>query len=160
MISRLIYRVLIRLHPRNFRDQHGEEMLCIFDESPAQETRRLLADAFGSLARQWLFHSGWWKLLAGAAVSSLLVFACGYSISQSFNWSLIWGEQRHADLLAYYGESPDSTFNEWEFELQAQQAVRMLAGYRRADERRRRAGRRPQTQSPATPAPPHPADRD
>jgi hypothetical protein len=153
-MNRLIYRILIGLHPSVYREQHGDEILCIFEESAAKEAWNLFADALVSLVRQWFFHSGWWKLFAGAAFSSLLVFACGYSISQSFNWSLILATQRQADVLAYYGGSPDSTFNEWEFELEAQQAVRMLTGYRRADERRRR----PQTPRPATPAPPRPAD--
>lgn len=112
-------------------------MLCIFDECDSGETRRLIADALGSVFRQWLFHSGWWKLVVGAAVSSLLVFACGYSISQSFNWSLIWGAQRRADLLPLYGP-PDPSFNELEFEGEARQAIRMLAQYRREDEARRR----------------------
>lgn len=135
-MSRLIYRILIRLHPSNFRGQHGDEMLCIFDECAPEETHRLIADALRSAVRQWLFHSGWWKLAAGAAVSSLLVLACGYSISQSFNWSLVWGAQSHADLLPLYAP-PDPSFNESEFEGEARRAVRMLAEYRHEDEARR-----------------------
>jgi hypothetical protein len=135
-MSRLIYRFLIALHPRNFRENHGDEMLCIFDERPPYETLAFLADALVSLLRQWTFHSGWWKLLAGAAVSSLLVFACGYSISQSFHWSEVLGAQRQADLLALYGEPPDPAFNEFEFEREAQEAVRMLTRYgQSADDR-------------------------
>jgi hypothetical protein len=136
VIIRLAYEVLIALHPPSFREEHGDEMLCIFDECAPEDNRRLIADALRSAVRQWLFHSGWWKPVAGAAVSSLLVLACGYSISQSFNWSLIWGAQQRADSLPLY-RPPDAFFNDLEFEGEARQAVRMLALYRREGEGRR-----------------------
>ncbi|MGA9885748.1 MAG: hypothetical protein WBQ34_18680 [Candidatus Acidiferrales bacterium] len=161
MTSRFIYRILICLHPSNFREQHGDEMLCIFDESAPLDTSRLLADASLSLARQWFFHSAWWKFAAGAAVSSLLVLACGYSASQSFRWSLLWGAQRQADLLPLYGP-PDPSFNEFEFEREAQQAVRMLAFYRREARNGRdyRAGRGPNAPNRYAPALPDSENRD
>lgn len=147
MIPRLIYRILIRLHPRNFRELHGDELLCIFDESAPDELGCLLVDGMLSFARQWVIHSSWWKFLAGAAVSTVLVLACGYSISQSFNWSLVWGAQRHADLLVLY-PSPDPSFNAAEFESEAQQAVRMLAQYRRGTENDRHDGARRRPDAP------------
>jgi len=55
---RAIYVILLRLHPRFFRQQFAEEMLWIFDESA--NTRRefsLFADALRSLATQWMFRS-------------------------------------------------------------------------------------------------------
>jgi hypothetical protein len=140
VIGRSAYRLLVALHPSYFRDQHGDEMLCIFDECAPEETQRLIADALRSTVRQWLFHSGWWKLVAGAAVSSLLVLACGYSTSQSFNWSLIWGAQQRADLRPLYGP-PDPSFNELEFETEARQAIRMLAQYSHEEDAARRSDR-------------------
>lgn len=161
MTSRLIYRILIRLHPSNFREQHGDEMLCIFDESSPAEIRRLLADASLSIARQWVFHSAWWKFAAGAAISSLLVLACGYSTSRSFRWNLLWRAERHADLLPLYGP-PDPSFNEFEFEREAQQAARMLAGYRRSAQnvRDHRAGGGPNAPNRYVPALPDSENRD
>ncbi len=124
------------MHPSNFREQHGDEMLCIFDESPPVEIRRLLADASLSFARQWVFHSACWKYAAGAAISCLLVLACGYSTSQAFRWNSLWRAPRHADLLGLY-PAPDPGFNEFEFEREAQQAVEMLASYIREEGNRR-----------------------
>jgi hypothetical protein len=135
-MNRMIYRMLLRLHPSNFREQHGDEMLCIFDESAPEEMWRLIADALQSAMRQWLFHSGWWKFVAGAAISGMLVFACGYSISNAFNWSRLWDIQHHGDLLALSNPPPDPFFNELEFEREAQEAVRMLAEYRHQHEAR------------------------
>jgi hypothetical protein len=45
-----IYRALIKLHPADFRERFGGEMLSIFERSAARP--RLIADAFLSLARQ------------------------------------------------------------------------------------------------------------
>jgi CubicO group peptidase (beta-lactamase class C family) len=50
---------MVRLHPRAFREQFGEEMMWIFEE--AAETHgafRLLGDGLLSLARQWVFRPG------------------------------------------------------------------------------------------------------
>jgi hypothetical protein len=147
-MSRIIYRFLIACHPPSFRENHGDEMLCIFSERTPREIRPLLADALFSLLRQWTLHSGAWKFLAGGAVSALLVLGCGYPISRSFNWSLIWGSQRHADRLALPGEPPDPAFNEYEFELQARQAVQLLDRYGRSGEDSRPTHRRPNAPSP------------
>jgi len=150
-MDRFIYRFLIACHPPTFRENHGDEMLCIFGERAPRETRPLLADAVFSLLRQWTLHSGAWKFLAGGAVSALLVFGCGYPISRSFNWSLIWGAQRHSAVLALYSEPPDPAFNEYEFELQARQAVGMLTRYRQLDEGLRGVHGSPNASRPDTP---------
>jgi hypothetical protein len=55
MVSRL-YSLLLRLHPRAFRERFSEEMLSIFDESPRKHP--LLLDACASLLRQWVLRSG------------------------------------------------------------------------------------------------------
>jgi D-alanyl-D-alanine carboxypeptidase len=57
-VYRLAYRCMVKLHPRVFRKQFGEEMIWIFEE--AAETHgmlRLLGDGILSLARQWAFGS-------------------------------------------------------------------------------------------------------
>jgi hypothetical protein len=159
-MSRFIYRFLVACHPPGFRDNHGDEMLCIFGERSPRETRALLADALFSLLRQWTFHSGAWKFLAGGAVSLLLVLGCGYSIARSFNWSQIWGAKRHADLLAVYGEPPDPAFNEYEFEREAWQAVQMLARDRQSNEDRRDEHRRANGPRPNVPSGPNSEHRE
>lgn len=55
---RALYRCLLHLHPRRFRQRFAGEMLWIFDQ--AAESRGavpLLADAGLSLCRQWIFRS-------------------------------------------------------------------------------------------------------
>jgi CubicO group peptidase (beta-lactamase class C family) len=54
---RVACRCVVRLHPRIFREQFGEEMMWIFEE--ATETHgalRLLGDGVISLMRQWIFR--------------------------------------------------------------------------------------------------------
>ena len=61
MRRRSVYRCLIRLHPRRFREQFEEEMLSVFDEA-VRERRAvsLLADACVSLVRQWALRPRNW----------------------------------------------------------------------------------------------------
>lgn len=50
---RQLYILLIRLHPRAFRERFGDEMLSIFDQSASQGSRAwLFADALSSTLRQ------------------------------------------------------------------------------------------------------------
>lgn len=73
---RPLYRCLVRLHPRMFRDRFGGEMLWIFEEAAAcGGAAALFADGLRSLFRQWLLRSDAWKMAAGGAVS--FVFICG-----------------------------------------------------------------------------------
>jgi hypothetical protein len=55
-MTRRLYRLLLRLHPRRFRERYADEMLWIFDESGGGG--RLLGDAAASLVRQWAFRDG------------------------------------------------------------------------------------------------------
>jgi hypothetical protein len=65
---RLLYRLLLCLHPPAFRRAFGGEMLWIFDETAGAAARALLfSDALLSLARQWMLRSGAWKLLVAGA---------------------------------------------------------------------------------------------
>lgn len=75
---RLIYRLILCLHPPAFRREFAEEMLWIFDETAGGWPRTLLfSDALISLARQWLLRSGAWKLLAAGAGGLLQITAGG-----------------------------------------------------------------------------------
>src|SRR5260221_9944561 len=54
---RMACRCVVKLHPRVFREQFGEEMIWIFEE--ATDTHgafRLLGDGLLSLTRQWVFR--------------------------------------------------------------------------------------------------------
>lgn len=54
---RWLYIVLLRLHPRRFRQRFGDEMLWIFDESTGYRgVAALFADGVRSLFRQWMLR--------------------------------------------------------------------------------------------------------
>ncbi len=56
-MTRLIYACLIRMHPRQFREKYGREMLWIYGEvTGGRGAASLLADAVVSLVRQWGFR--------------------------------------------------------------------------------------------------------
>jgi hypothetical protein len=79
MMTRLLYRCLLRLHPPAFRLQFEEEMLWIFDEVlDACGAASLFFDASVSLVRQWLLRSGLWMwVVAGIAGIIPLIIAFG-----------------------------------------------------------------------------------
>jgi len=57
-VIRFFYLCLLRLHPRNFRQQFAEEMLWIFCQTKRpREIALLFSDAFLSLLRQWILRS-------------------------------------------------------------------------------------------------------
>jgi hypothetical protein len=63
-VIRVLYALLIRLHPLAFHERFGPEMLWIFEEAGnALGGGPLLGDATVSLLRQWLIRStsgnGW-----------------------------------------------------------------------------------------------------
>ena len=81
---RTLYKLLLCLHPPDFRKQFAAEMLWIFDESTTVAARwTILFDGFVSLLREWLLRSGAWKLLA-AAILGLAQITVG-----GFGWVLI-----------------------------------------------------------------------
>ena len=71
-MTRLLYRCLLCLHPPAFRRRFAGEMRWIFSQQPSP---RLLADAFGSLLRQWLLRSSLWKYAAAGAGAYLTLAA-------------------------------------------------------------------------------------
>ena len=77
---RLLYRILLYLHPPAFRRQFAAGMLWIFDETSDVAAWILLADALASLARQWLLRSGLWKLLAAGAGGLLQITLGGLGL--------------------------------------------------------------------------------
>jgi uncharacterized membrane protein len=79
-MTRILYRSLLGLHPTVFRRRFAQEMLCIFDEVAAEgTTAALIADAFVSLGRQWLFRSGAWIAIAAVLGAFIQVTVGGFS---------------------------------------------------------------------------------
>ena len=69
---RACYRCLLWLHPPAFRREFAGEMLWIFDQTAAsQGASGLLCDGAGSLFRQWLLRSGWWKVALALTLAML-----------------------------------------------------------------------------------------
>ncbi len=78
-MTRTLYRYLLALHPRPFRQQFAGEMLWIFEESLAAEgAASLLADGTLSLLRQWLLRSGAWKIALAVLGAMLQITAGGF----------------------------------------------------------------------------------
>lgn len=87
MMTRTLYRCLVRLHPPAFRLRFEEELLWIFDESSNALCRvPLVYDAVISLLRQWLLRSGMWKWVLGGIAGALPV-VIGFG-SFLFQWPM------------------------------------------------------------------------
>jgi hypothetical protein len=71
-MKRTLYKSLLWLHPAGFRDRFADEMLWIFDETSGPGLRPF-TDVLISLVRQWMLHSGVWRIACGALVSCLLL---------------------------------------------------------------------------------------
>jgi hypothetical protein len=69
-MKRSLYRLLLRLHPGEFRERFAAEMMLNFEE--AGRSSRLL-DGLASLLRQWLLRSAGWKLMAAVVCASLQI---------------------------------------------------------------------------------------
>jgi hypothetical protein len=53
-----LYKLLIRLHPKVFRERFGAEMICTFEEARQTEgLARLITDGVLSILRQWIVSS-------------------------------------------------------------------------------------------------------
>ena len=127
-MSRFIYRCLIRLHPRDFRERFGEQMLCAFDEAERTGGAAFLADGLGSIGRQWILRSGLWRWAVGAAITALILV--GYANSEAkFERKLIISEQ----LIQAKRVHP---LDKAEFNGEAAEAVAMLARFRAADRKK------------------------
>ncbi len=83
--QRLAYGVLVRMHPRAFREEFADEMLWIFDEAREHEsTVPLFADAVTSLGRQWLLRARANELAGSELAAPMMRTAAG-----SFAWEHI-----------------------------------------------------------------------
>ena len=80
-IARSLYSGLIRLHPREFRESFGPEMIWIFEETAASPFTgaSLVADAGVSLARQWVIGQAAWKFPV-ALLGGMLYFMLAFSL--------------------------------------------------------------------------------
>jgi hypothetical protein len=126
-MTRFLYRCLIGLHPRAFRERFGDEMLCVFDEA-AGTSGMFLADGVGSLARQRILRSGLWRWSVGATLTALLIVSYAHSEAK-FERKLMASQQ----LIEAKRTSP---LNQAEFNREAAQAVAMLARFRAADKKK------------------------
>jgi hypothetical protein len=65
VLSRKTYRFLLYLHPPAFREQFGDEMLWIFDETAEAGSSGLplLTDGLVSALRQWFIGYEVWKVV-------------------------------------------------------------------------------------------------
>lgn len=127
-MTRLLYRGLVRLHPRAFRERFGDEMLSVFDEAASTGSAAFFADGLESLLRQWLFRSELWKMAVGAVLSG--VFLIGWAYSES-RWPFVV-------VVTPMSAKPISPLNKAEFNSETAQAVAMLARFRKADKRKSR----------------------
>lgn len=69
MSKRAIYRLLVRLHPAEFREQFGLEMLWVFESAAGGPG--LLWDGALSLVRQWTLRAIAWKIPASLSLACL-----------------------------------------------------------------------------------------
>ena len=81
-MTRQLYTGIVRLHPREFRDEFGGEMLWIFEEAsggPIIGTATMIRDALSSLVRQWVIGQAVWKFPA-ALLGGMLYFLLACSL--------------------------------------------------------------------------------
>ena len=71
VLSRFLYRCLLRAHPPSFQAEFCDEMLWIFDEVAQREgVSHLFADALLSLARQWFVRCTLQKIFVTDAAAT------------------------------------------------------------------------------------------
>jgi hypothetical protein len=59
---RLLFQLLVGLHPRAFQRRFAPEMMSIFDHASGKRAAlSLVADAFISLVRQWVLRPSFWR---------------------------------------------------------------------------------------------------
>jgi hypothetical protein len=91
---RSFYRFVIKLHPADFRERFGDEMLCIFDEAgTGWSAAFFLGDGCLSLARQWLTRAQVWKW-AAAMFGGVISLVAGFG--SFLPWQAMWTAFRGA----------------------------------------------------------------
>ena len=79
---RLLYKLLLQLHPSTFRQRFATEMLWVFDRaSESGEDHGLLLDGLISLGRQWLLLSEFWTLMTAVLVAGGQFMAAAWILS-------------------------------------------------------------------------------
>jgi hypothetical protein len=94
MTSREFYSGLIRMHPPEFRENFGGQMMLDFDDMTRDGLVRmgLFADAMASISRQWLLRSGIWKAGVSLSLSALLFAAFPRIPGRVRQWMIPAGE--------------------------------------------------------------------
>jgi hypothetical protein len=126
-MKRFLYRCVIALHPRAFRERFGDEMLSVFDEATHAQAAAFFMDGVGSLARRWLLRSGLWKLAIGATASGLLL---GMLLGGEARW------ERQQAMRALAAEKTPVPLDEAQFHQDTAAAIAMLASFREGDKRK------------------------
>ena len=98
---RTCYRCLLWLHPPVFRREFAGEMLWIYDQSPSHAG--LVADGVGSLARQWLLRSGWWKIALAMALAVFQIVLGGLGMELFRRRNLVAPVRTSEVAAAYTG---------------------------------------------------------
>lgn len=90
-MTRHLYRLLIQMHPTEFRTRFGDEMQLIFEEAgDAVGKAELLFDAAISLFRQWFLRPAAWKWIGASFGATVpLIFSFGSFISWGDVWAAI-----------------------------------------------------------------------
>lgn len=128
-MKRFFYCCIVWLHPRAFWERFGGEMLAIFDEAETTPALSFFADGFVSLLRQWLVRSDAWKLVAGSALSVLLLGGWIYSDARS---------QENFYARAAARTKPPPPLNREQFNRETAAAVALLAHLREQATQNRR----------------------
>ena len=83
-----LYRVLVRMHPHEFRNRFGDEMELIFEEAADSWGEAvLLLDAARSLSRQWFLRPTVWKWTAATLGGVISLF---FGFGGFLTWRGIW----------------------------------------------------------------------
>jgi hypothetical protein len=154
-MKKFLYRILVHSHPRQFREQFGDEMLSIFEEVAPESSTALIADGVSSLLRQRIARSNLWKMACGAAISAFLIGVWATEIRYVMEPSLEL-VMKQTMSLQWAPPGADQWFDREEFQRETAAAVAILAeSHRKDDQERHRQLRVPRTQ-PSAPLAPEP----
>jgi hypothetical protein len=91
-MMRQLYRFLIALHPPEFRERYGDEMILIFEDATASwGASSLIFDATRSLARQWFLRPAILKWV-GASIGAMVPLIV--SFGSFIPWGNVWAAVR------------------------------------------------------------------
>lgn len=75
-MTRLLYGLLVWLHPNDYREKFADDMLWVFDQLRCRRgVTSLLTDGAISLVRQWFFGFGLWKPLVGLVLAAVPILS-------------------------------------------------------------------------------------